>query len=190
MFSILFPIAERFVETILDLSALDAGRIPFSSTPLVLQDVLKVLKRELETIPGAQRVGWEIPEGLPFIYSDEHALVSIFFHLIDNAIKYAPTGPIIVTAKADSPHMVIQVVDHGPGIPTEALPLLFKKFYRFQQEDAQTVYGHGLGLYIVRRLLQMMGGDIQATNPPEGGVCFTFWLPIIEEKDEIDNPVS
>jgi K+-sensing histidine kinase KdpD len=59
--------------------------------------------------------------------------------------------------------------------------LIFDKFYRFHYGDAQQVYGHGLGLYIVRRLLQTMNGDIRVENLDEGGAAFTFWLPTIEE---------
>jgi signal transduction histidine kinase len=174
----------HFVETILDLSALDAGRMPLSAAPLAIQDIIEVVQREIKTMPGAARVCWEIPYNLPFVFADEHALVSIFFHLIDNANKYAPDGPITVKAEAGSQQMRIQVIDQGPGIPPEAQSLLFGKFYRPHRGDSQTVYGHGLGLYIVRRLLQAMQGDIQFNNRPEGGTCFTFWLPVIEEKDE------
>jgi PAS domain S-box-containing protein len=176
----------HFVETILDLSALDAGRMPLSPAPLAVQDIIEVVQHEIKTMPGAERVGWEIPKNLPFVLADDHALVSIFFHLIDNANKYAPGGVITVRAEARSPKMQIQVIDQGPGIPPEAQSLLFGKFYRLHRGDSQTVYGHGLGLYIVRRLLQAMQGDIQFNNRPEGGACFTFCLPLIEEKDEVE----
>jgi signal transduction histidine kinase len=101
--------------------------------------------------------------------------------LIDNAIKYAPLGSIRVHAWAEDGLVFIQVADQGPGIPPEALSLIFEKFYRFHYGDAQTVYGHGLGLYMVRRLLQAMQGEIKVENLPGGGAAFTFWLPVFEE---------
>ena len=175
----------HFVETILDLSTLDADRMPFYPGPLPLADLIHVLRRQFEPAPGSERIVWQVPEDLPFVLADEHALTSVFFHLIDNALKYAPQGKIIIQAAAVEPNQVmVQVIDQGPGIPDEVIPLLFEKFYRVHRGDAQTVYGHGLGLYIVRRLLQVMDSDIRVENRPEGGACFKFWLKVIEENDE------
>ncbi len=171
----------HFVESILDLSALDAGRIPLHPAPLHLMDVVLPLRRQLESMPGAERVTWQIDPKLPLVIADDHALTSIFFHLIDNAIKYAPNGRITVSARAEDGCVFAQVADQGPGIPPAALPLIFDKFYRYHYGDAQTVYGHGLGLYMARRLLQAMNGEIRAENLVEGGAGFTFWLPIFEE---------
>ena len=78
--------------------------------------------------------------------------------------------------------MRIQVSDRGPGIPAEALPLIFERFYRLNNLDLQTVYGHGLELYIVRRLADAMHGEVQAANRPGGGACFTLWLPAVLEE--------
>jgi signal transduction histidine kinase len=175
----------HFVGTILDLSALDAGRIPFYPAPLPLIDLIPILRRQFEPAPGSERIEWNIPDRLPFVLADEHALTSVFFHLIDNALKYAPYGKIAIQVSAVETHRVtIQVLDQGPGIPEEVMPLLFEKFFRVHRGDAQTVYGHGLGLYIVRRLLQVMDSDIRVENRPEGGACFKFWLNVIEENDE------
>jgi PAS domain S-box-containing protein len=171
----------RFVESILDLSALDAGRVPLYPGPLNLSEVTIPLRRQLDTLPGAERVSWQIPETTPPVIADDHALSSIFFHLIDNAVKYAPEGPVRVHAWPEDGKVFVQVADQGPGIPAEALDLVFEKFYRFHYGDAQTVYGHGLGLYMVRRLLQAMGGEIKVENLPGGGAAFTFWLPAFEE---------
>ncbi|HPH95557.1 MAG TPA: ATP-binding protein [Anaerolineaceae bacterium] len=173
----------QFVETILDLSALDAGRMPLYLAPLALSEVVRTLRAQLHTARGAERVGWDIPANLPAVLADPRAMTSIFFHLIDNALKYAPEGAITIQARAADGTMEIKVMDQGPGLAPEALPMLFEKFYR-SQGDSQLVYGHGLGLYIVRRFIEAMNGDISAENRPEGGACFTFHLKAIEEKDE------
>ncbi len=237
----------HFVETILDLSALDAGRLPFYLTPLELSEIVSGLEKQLASTPGADRLHWDVQKDLPFILADSRALTSVFFHLIDNAIKYAPQGDILIriNPSTDSevinfadpenyaPHwsvaginkvnppgpvaeadalssgetastgaapfyppdetrrvIQVQVIDQGSGISTEALPLLFNKFFRAHPGDSQTVYGHGLGLYMVKRLLQAMGGDIRVENNPEGGACFTFWLWAIEEKDDHETAVG
>ena len=168
----------RFVETILDLSALEAGRLPLYPAPLELQGMLETMQRQLSHQPDSARVQWLIPADLPPLLADEQALTSVLFHLLDNAFKYAPHGSIQVHAAPDTQQRIqIRVEDEGPGIPNEVIPLLFDRFYRSNPKDAQTVYGHGLGLYIVQRLLEAMNGSIRAENRQTGGASFTFWLP-------------
>jgi PAS domain S-box-containing protein len=174
----------HFVETILDLSALEAGKMPFYSVPVQLEGIISDLQKQFTSVAGAERLSWEIPSHLPYLMADERALTSILFHLIDNALKYAPKGEIKISAFNDNGKVSVSVSDRGPGISQDQIPLLFEKFQRLNSGDAQTVYGHGLGLYIARRLLQSMAGDIQMKNLPEGGACFEFWLPSVEDSDE------
>jgi PAS domain S-box-containing protein len=170
----------RFVETILDLSALEAGRLPLYPGPVALQDLVSGLRAQL----NQERISWQIPAGLPPLLADEQALTSVLFHLLDNALKYAPQGKISVTARSDGERAWIEVSDEGPGIPPEKVSLLFDRFYRASPADSQTVYGHGLGLYIVRRLMEAMHGDVQASNRPEGGASFTLCLELAPKEEE------
>jgi PAS domain S-box-containing protein len=178
----------RFVETILDVTALDAGHIPFYCAPTSLQAVVGTLSKQFSSLPGWERIVWRIPPDMPYIYADERALSSILIHLIDNANKYAPEGSITIDARVEEGRAEIQVGDCGPGIPPDTIPLLFNKFYRLHQGDSQTVYGHGLGLYIVSRLLQMMDGEIRVENNASGGASFIFRLKTVEEQDGSENP--
>lgn len=178
----------RFVETILDLSALDAGRLPLYLAPIPYASVVQTLQNQLMHLPGTERIRWEAPS-LPNLLADERAITSVLFHLVDNALKYAPQGEIIVSAQEEAGGLIaIRVLDCGSGIQPEALPLLFDRFYRANTQDSQTVYGHGLGLYIVRRLTEAMGGWVEVSNRPEGGACFTCCLKAageIEVSDEL-----
>jgi K+-sensing histidine kinase KdpD len=178
----------RFVETILDVTALDAGRIPFFSVPTAIQAVVETLKKQFASLPGWERIVWKIPVDMPYLYADERALSSILIHLIDNANKYAPEGPINIDARVEGSRGAIRVSDCGPGIPPDSIPLLFNKFYRLHQGDSQATYGHGLGLYIVSRLLQMMDGEIRVENRAPGGASFIFWLKTVEGQDGSENP--
>ncbi|MEN4013705.1 MAG: PAS domain-containing sensor histidine kinase [Chloroflexota bacterium] len=170
----------RFVETILDISALEAGKLPLYPAPLPLTRAQTSLNNQIAHLSSAQRVRWDIPPDLPAALVDEQALNSILFHLLDNAFKYAPEGEIEVSAGLEGARIWLRVRDHGRGLPPEALPHLFEQFYRHDREDNRAVYGHGLGLYIVRRLLEAMRGDIRAENHPLGGAQFTCWLPLAE----------
>jgi len=173
----------RFVETILDLSALEAGRVPLYPAPVALHVVAEGLDRQLQRSEEGRRVRWQIPADLPPLLADEQALNSVLFHLLDNSFKYAAQGAVTVLARAANGQVEVQVLDEGPGIPPEAMPLIFDRFYRAQASDSQATYGHGLGLYIVQHLLEAMDGRIEASNRPEGGACFTFWLPVVENQD-------
>ncbi len=176
----------RFVETILDLSALDAGRLPLYNGPVSFESVVLTMQTQLVHLPGLGRIRWQAPPNLPYLLADERALTSVLFHLLDNALKYAPEGEILISAAPVDKMVCIQVLDNGPGIPPEALPMLFDRFYRLNSEDSQTVYGHGLGLYIVRRLVEGMGGTIEVCNRLEGGACFTCCFQTTTESEESD----
>lgn len=205
----------RFVETILDLSALEAGRLPLSAAPLALAPLAESLLAQIRAAPGGARVRLDVPAALPAVLADERALASVLFHLTDNALKYAPEGEVTITAEAvarrapgepaapslaRSPGALrqgpaargerqaggrvrVRVSDQGPGIPPEQRAAVFEPFQRLDTRDARTVYGHGLGLYMVRRLLDALGGEIGVDDVPGGGACFWFELPAAEEDD-------
>lgn len=172
----------QFVETILDLSALEAGRLPLYPGPLDLPPLIATVIAQFEARPGADRLVTRVPAGLPPAIADERAFTSVLFHLLDNAFKYAPAGEIAVEAQAGAGLVQVRVVDQGPGIPPELQGQIFDRFERLNAADDRDVYGHGLGLYMARRLLQAQGGDISAGNLDAGGAFFTFWLPAAEDE--------
>jgi PAS domain S-box-containing protein len=178
----------HFVETILDLSALDAGKLPLYPAPLPVSRIYTALQNQIAHLPDAGRVCWLLPPGSPAVLADEQALTSILFHLLDNAFKYAPEGEIEVSAGVENGRLWLQVRDHGAGVPEDALPHLFEQFYRHDSQDNRTIYGHGLGLYIVRRLVEAMQGEVRAENHPQGGACFTCWLPLAEVGEPEGSP--
>jgi PAS domain S-box-containing protein len=173
----------RFVETILDISALDAGRIPLYPGPVSIESISKNMQQQMLHLEGATRISWELRGRLPDFLADEKALNSILFHLLDNALKYAPEGKIIVEAGTEKEKGWIAVSDEGAGLPEEAIPFLFDRFYRYNTEDAKTIYGHGMGLYIVKRLVEAMDGIIEVENLESSGARFTCWLPLVKTSE-------
>jgi PAS domain S-box-containing protein len=175
----------QFVETILDLSALEAGRLPIYPVPLRLFKVLDVARGQFAATPSGERLKISVPADLPPLLADGRALTSVLFHLVDNALKYAPEGDVTVDAQPDvgANRVRVRVSDRGPGVPPELREKIFEKFQRLNVGDAQAVYGHGLGLYMVRRLLRAMGGDVEIGDAPGGGARFTFWLPMAKEDE-------
>ncbi len=167
-----------FVESILDLSALEAGRFRVHPEAVPIQETVRSVWARFPRHVGGDRLEVEIPDSLPPVHADESALGSVLFHLIDNAVKYAPSGPIHVRARVEGEVVAIEVIDHGPGIPAEERERIFDRFHRLDSSDAREVYGHGLGLYLARRLLETMGGAIEASEADGGGARFQFWLPM------------
>lgn len=165
-----------FVETILDLSALEAGRFPIELGPLEVDVVARMVCTRFPEFAGGL-LHDDIPADLPAVLADERALTSVFFHLLDNARKYAPEGEIRLEACPEGTCVRVSVSDNGPGIPPEERERVFEVFHRLDSSDSREVYGHGLGLHLVRQLLLAMGGRIAAEEAPGGGARLTFWLP-------------
>ena len=171
----------HFVETILDLSALDAGKLPLYPQPVQFNDFLEQFKESFQHQQQTDRIYWQEPEQNQIIYVDDHALHSILFHLLDNAIKYAPEGKIYFQSVTQNQELMITITDEGPGIDKKTIPILFERFFRPNSEDSQSVYGYGLGLYIVKRLTEAMQGEVSVSNNKPHGAIFSLKLPLFQE---------
>lgn len=121
----------------------------------------------------------------PVFYShvDNDHLREVVSNLVENAIKYTLSGDVIVDITGDETHVDISVQDSGIGIPTEDIPHLFQKFYRVDNSDTREIGGTGLGLYLSRRLAEMMGGQIKVESEYKKGSTFTLELPRIDHTE-------
>jgi signal transduction histidine kinase len=95
-------------------------------------------------------------------------MASIFFQLLDNAFKYAPHGPVRVSAQPTSDGVEVVVSDSGPGIPPDKKDRIFQMFSRLEDPDSPRVRGVGLGLYISRKMVEAMGGTIDLQSAKRG----------------------
>jgi len=170
----------RFVENILNLSVLDAGRLSMHPVPLSLSVMVGELFRKRILDPKMERVVVRVSPDLPLVLADETALDSVLHHLVDNALKYAPEGTVIIEAILNKKHVRVQVSDQGPGIAPEQRHLLFQRFQRLDARDSQSVYGYGLGLYLSRRLLESMNSNLEFEPAPAGGAQFFFHLKVAQ----------
>lgn len=166
-----------FVEDILDLSALEAGRFPLNPGPLEIDRVVSEVLDRFALAPGSEQILARIPIDLPSAHGDRRATASVVFHLVDNALKYAPYGEISISAQADDKGVELMVTDSGPGIPPEERQQVFDMFHRLDASDSKSVYGHGLGLYMARRLMIAQGGRIDVGDAPDRGARFTLTFP-------------
>lgn len=121
-----------------------------------------------------------IPANLPPITADAKALREVFSNLIDNALKYTPSGgEIAVDVREERGGVQIAIADTGPGIPSQDLEHLFERHYRGVQAET-SIPGSGLGLAIAKELIQQMQGEIQVVSPSKNnrGTTFKVWLSI------------
>ncbi len=119
------------------------------------------------------------------MWGDESAVQTVLDNLLENALKYAPAGSPVAVLVERQPEGVVgfTVLDRGPGIPEGEREHIFERFYRLDGGDAQRVYGHGLGLYLARRLVERMNGRIWVEARPGGGSRFAFTLPAFTGDD-------
>jgi signal transduction histidine kinase len=169
-----------FVEIILDLSALEAGRFPLELERIPVPVICRAVVSRIPPESGSQRIRLAMEDSLPVVSADERSLTSVLFHLLDNALKYAPDGLVTLGAACDAGMLKVTVADAGPGIAPEAREAVFERFRRLDTRDSRETYGHGLGLYLSRRLVEAMGGRIKAGESAAGGAELTFWLPLAD----------
>jgi two-component system phosphate regulon sensor histidine kinase PhoR len=117
-------------------------------------------------------------DGETLVLADEEAVRQIFDNLIDNAIKYTPSGGRVrVSCSLDPAAVTVEVVDTGIGIPRDDLPRIFERFYRVDKARSRELGGTGLGLSIVKHLISSIRGEISVTSRPGSGSRFTVRIP-------------
>jgi len=121
----------------------------------------------------------EIPPDAPFVSGDIGMIERALDNLIENALKFTPSGGSVNLILIPASNAIVTTVkDTGPGIPEKDLPNIFERFYRVERNETNAPEGTGLGLAITRRILQLHGSEIVAQSPPDSGVSFSFPLPV------------
>jgi PAS domain S-box-containing protein len=174
----------NFVEQILDLSALEAGKFALAIELCSISAAVKIAVRQVEQQKELPELVINIPDDLPFVEADERALVSVIHNLLDNAVKYAAGSKIEIVADEQGDRILMKVRDYGSGIPAGDSERIFDMFHRLDSSDSREVYGYGLGLPMAKRLLLAMQGDIRVVTEDKPGACFEFWLP--KSTDELE----
>ncbi|MCX6021610.1 MAG: ATP-binding protein, partial [Chloroflexi bacterium] len=129
-----------------------------------------------------QPVVVEVPETLPLVRADGDRILQVVINLLSNAYKYSPNGgEVRIAAQHDDGVVTVSVRDQGLGIPADALPRLFEKFYRVDNTDRRAIKGTGLGLAISQHIIAAHGGRIWAESEGLGcGATISFTLPVLE----------
>lgn len=168
---------ERLVGDLLDATQIEAGRLELQPTPGDLVELVRSHVEQAQALTTAHTLYLVAPEHPLPGWFDHDRLGQVLQNLLSNAIKYSPEGGAIGVRVEDLGRAArVSVADEGEGIPEEALPRLFERFYR-AANAASRAKGLGLGLYISRSLIEAHGGRIWAESRPGQGSTFTFVLP-------------
>lgn len=169
----------RLVQGILNVSRIEAGQLVLQPQVFNLTSLIEKVIGVWESRGVSNRFERPKAVNIPSVWADRDRTEEILFNLIDNAIKYSPDcATIHVDADANGQFAVVSVSDQGIGIPEEELAKIFDKFHRVDRRDASETYGHGLGLYICRRLVEAQGGQIWVDSVLGEGSTFRFTLPL------------
>ncbi len=169
------------IDNILDFSKLEEGKKEFDFR---MVDIGVLLQETVSTIQDQVRhkhfdIQLKIDKLLPVIRADRGAIAQAVTNLIDNAIKYSGNSrKIMVSGFTEDQHLVIEVKDYGIGIRKEEIDKVFERFYRAGDELTRTVKGSGLGLTLVKQIVEVHHGNITVHSEPGHGSTFSVRLPL------------
>jgi signal transduction histidine kinase len=174
------------INDILDITRIEAGRMPLNVTTFRVSDLVDEVMSELEPIVRRSNltVNARIRTKLPLVKTDRQKVKQIVLNLLSNALKFTPTGSVTIGARYEAKNgtLAIAVRDTGVGIPEESWSKIFEDFRQLDNSPARGYGGTGLGLSICRRLAQMLGGSIDLASQVGSGSTFTLRLPVRARK--------
>jgi signal transduction histidine kinase len=180
------------INATLDLSRLEAGQVPLDVTDVDVRDLLRDIEadaREFLRSKAQLRFGSELAAGLPPLRTDAGKLKVILRNLIHNAVKFTDAGGIALSIAPRAGGVELCVCDTGLGIPPEALPVIFDAFRQVDGSMTRRHGGVGLGLHVVKRLVELLNGSVSVQSRLGEGSTFRIWLPAgVEANGTVDDP--
>ena len=170
----------RLVDDLLVLSALDSGTRAPAAEPVDLMQVAAEVTATLKPLAARKEIALRMEpfRELPHVRGDRGQLKQVLTNLLDNAIKYTPEkGTVRLSAAGAEGRVTVSVEDTGPGIPPEALPRIFERFYRVDKARSRELGGTGLGLAIVKHIVESHGGSVSVESRVGEGSAFRVCLP-------------
>ena len=175
----------RLVVSMLNLSKIEAGKLSLKRRDFDICDMIfrtmlgfeQVIEQKQFSITGLENMESTIISG------DKDMLTQVVYNLVDNAVKFTPVGgEIHFDVVHDMQKVYVSIRNSGKGISSEELDRVFDQFYKVDKSRSFDVKGAGLGLYIVKSIVEMHGGAIKASSVENQYTEFSFWLPMQEEK--------
>jgi len=176
---------QRLIDELLVVAAADHDTVAVNRRPVSVEQVLDQVLRDTAVRTEGRASAAYVGIGIDTVVTDPEKLQQILTNLVENAGKYAPTGPIEVRVSRGDGEVLFTVDDHGPGIPAEDRERVFRRFVQLDQSSTRRQGGTGLGLYLCRQLAGLLGGSLVLDAAPGGGCRFTVSIP---EMDAVPDP--
>lgn len=167
----------KLIESTLTVARLDAGKVDIAPGECDLRAVITDIMERQQELSAAHKLSCDLAELPGHIIADTKAIDQVMTNLLSNAVKYSPNHPgIHIKGWQEGAYAVISVRDHGLGIADADMPKLFSRFFRAQNSTG--IVGTGIGLNLVRELVNMHGGNVQVESRSGAGSTFTVYLPV------------
>src|SRR5688572_19278200 len=180
----------RLIDDMLDVSRIISGKLRLDAQPVDLTSVINAAVESLRPAAEAKqlRMYVTLDFGTGPVLGDPVRLQQVVWNLVSNAVKFVPRhGSVRVSLRRVNSHLEMTVSDSGAGIDEEFLPFVFDRFRQGNSRTDKKYGGLGLGLSIVRHLVELHGGTVKAANGPEGGAVFTVILPVMAVSRSMEN---
>ena len=176
----------ELINDIIDLSKIEAGKVELRIKEFDLSDLIRELEESFRVSVAEKglKLSLEVPERL-IVKSDERRTKQVLFNFVSNAVKFTDRGEIAIKAAKRDGSVEVSVRDTGMGIEKDHMERLFKAFSRIRKEGAPFREGTGLGLYLSKKIADLLNGKIKAKSEAGGGSVFTFSLPLPMERREV-----
>jgi signal transduction histidine kinase len=169
----------RMINEILQVGSIEAGKVKAHCENVNLLDFLVEVKSGYEILSKKEiSLHWNIPSSLPIVRTDGEKLKHVLQNLINNAIKFTENGSVTVSTKYASTGIEFKVKDTGIGMPQDMLPSIFQMFRQLDSSSTRSYGGSGVGLYIVKKFVDLLGGEIEVESILGEGSTFTVTLPL------------
>lgn len=170
----------KLINDFLDIRRMEAGSQSYDFEHLQLAPLFEEITNRFKQTSGTFNWQIQIPKGLPAVYADRDRIHQVLTNLLSNAVKFTPQGKCItVSAKQQGSSVIAWVQDDGPGIPKQDQAFLFDKFYRATVSDQHKLQGSGLGLSIVKEIVNAHEGRVWLESESSKGSTFYFSLPTV-----------
>jgi signal transduction histidine kinase len=172
---------QSIINDFLELRAMQDGKIALAMKPVVLADLVRQSLRQFEPSADDKQIALctELDPGLPPVSADPDRLLQVFSNLFSNAIKFSPSGTsVTVRLHGSNGYVRVEVEDQGPGIVPHEIPLLFQEFTRLSNRPTGRERSSGVGLAIVRHIVELHRGRVGVDSEVGRGSCFWFELPL------------
>jgi signal transduction histidine kinase len=170
----------RLITEQLDLDRMKSGQMQLRSEVVDLNDLIKELAHRTNTQSLEHKIRLDLERSLPSLWADRDRLTQVLLNLLSNAVKYSPEGgEVVISSTREGAWIHLTVQDQGIGIPPEKLEQVFEQYTRVDSESSRFIGGTGLGLSVVKQIVQMHGGSVFVESVVNKGSTFHVKLPLV-----------